>query len=120
MPFQTRYLFTASMDVEAEKEALFEEIYDTDHIPLLTKVPGIVSVARFKREDRTWIMGGERMTISVEDEPQYSALYEIESPDVLVSDAWAKAVDQGRWPSEVRPYTSNRRHTLRRLVFSAP
>ena len=80
MPFQTRYLFTASMDVEAEQEALFEEIYDTEHIPLLTKVPGIVSVARFKREDLTLIMGGERMTISVEDEPQYSALYEIESP----------------------------------------
>ena len=119
MPFQTRYLFTASMDVEAEQEALFEEIYDTEHIPLLTKVPGIVSVARFKREDLTLIMGGERMAISVEDEPQYSALYEIESPDVLASAAWAKAVDQGRWPSEVRPYTSNRRHTLRRLVFSA-
>jgi hypothetical protein len=34
---------------------------------------------------------------------------------VLVSDAWAKAVDQGRWPVEVRPYVHNRRHVLRKL-----
>ena len=29
---------------------------------------------------------------------------------------WAKAVDAGRWPTEVRPYTHNRRHVLRKLV----
>jgi len=39
-------------------------------------------------------------------------LYEIENPEVLVSDAWAKAVDQGRWPGQVRPFTKNRRHVL--------
>ena len=120
MPFQTRYVYTAAMDVEPEKEALFEEIYDTEHIPLLIKVPGIVAVTRFKREDLTFIMNGERMSVTVADEPKYSAMYEIESPDVLVSDAWADAVDQGRWPGEARPYTSNRRPTLRRVVFSAP
>jgi hypothetical protein len=48
-----------------------------------------------------------------EGEPTFSAVYELESPEVLVSDAWAKAVDQGRWPGQVRPYTTNRRHTLR-------
>jgi hypothetical protein len=31
---------------------------------------------------------------------------------VLLTDAWAKAVEQGRWPSQVRPHTSNRRHLL--------
>ena len=47
-----------------------------------------------------------------EDEPKFRALYEIESPDVLLSEAWAKAVDAGRWPGEIRPYTKNRRHNL--------
>ena len=42
-------------------------------------------------------------------------MYEIESPEVLTSTAWADAVDSGRWPEQVRPYTSNRRHTLLRL-----
>ena len=52
----------------------------------------------------------------IEGEPRYSALYEVESPEVLVSDAWAKAVEQGRWPGEVRPFTRNRRHVLYRRM----
>ena len=117
MPFQTRYLFSAAMDVEPEKEALFNEVYDTEHVPLLLKVPGVISVARFTTQELTMIMGGQRKTIVVEKEPKYNALYEIESHEVLTCDAWAKAVDQGRWPAEVRPFTKNRRHVLyRRLV----
>ena len=58
------------------------------------------------------IIGGQRKTILGENEPTYNALYEIESPEVLTSDAWAKAVDQGRWPVQVRPFTKNRRHVL--------
>ena len=30
---QTKYLFTARMDVEPEKEDLFNEVYDEEHIP---------------------------------------------------------------------------------------
>ena len=105
------------MDVEPGKEAIFNEVYDTEHVPLLLRVPGILSVARFKTQELTMIIGGQRKTILVENEPTYNALYEIESPEVLTSDAWAKAVDQGRWPGQVRPFTKNRRHVLyRRLV----
>ena len=117
MPFQSRYLFSVAMDVEPDKEALFNEVYDTEHVPILKTVPGVIAVGRFKTEPLTMIIGGERRTIVVEAEPKYSALYEIESPEVLTSDAWAKAVDQGRWPDQVRPFTKNRRHVLyRRLV----
>jgi hypothetical protein len=34
---------------------------------------------------------------------------------VLISPEWAKAVEAGRWPKEVRPFTRNRRHALYRL-----
>ncbi|MCX5736647.1 MAG: hypothetical protein NTW68_20430 [candidate division NC10 bacterium] len=112
MPFQTRYVFSAAMDVEPSREALFNEVYDKEHVPLLLKVPGVVAVARFKKQEVTLVIGGERKTILVENEPTYNALYEIESPEVLVSEAWGKAVDQGRWPGQVRPYTKNRRHVL--------
>ena len=37
---KTRYVFTASMDVDPDKEALFNEVYDQEHIPELLKVPG--------------------------------------------------------------------------------
>jgi hypothetical protein len=117
MPFQTKYIFSAAMDVDPAKDALFHEVYDTEHVPLLLKVPGVVSVARFKKREVVMIIGGERKTILVENEPTYNAFYEIESPEVLLSDAWAKAVDHGRWPGQVRPYTRNRRHVLyERLV----
>jgi hypothetical protein len=116
MPFQTKYIFSAAMDVEPDKDALFNEVYDTEHVPLLLKVPGVVAVARFKKQEVTLIVGGERKTIIVENEPTYNAFYEIASPEVLVSDAWAKAVDQGRWPAQVRPYTKNRRHVLYRTL----
>jgi hypothetical protein len=62
------------------------------------------------------IMGGECKTIVAEGEPRYSAVYELESAEVLLSEAWAKAVDAGRWPSEVRPYTRHRRHALREVL----
>jgi hypothetical protein len=112
MPLQTRFLFSAAMDVEPSREALFNEVYDKEHVPLLLTVPGVVSVARFKTRPVTMIIGGERKTIVFEQEPRYNALYEIESPEVLATEAWGRAVDQGRWPGQVRPYTKNRKHLL--------
>ncbi len=118
MPFQTRYLFSAAMDVEPDREALFNEVYDREHVPMLMAVPGVVSVSRFKTQELTMIIGGQRKTIVVENQPRYSALYEIKSPEVLTSDAWARAVDSGRWPDHVRPYTKNRRHVLHARIDS--
>jgi hypothetical protein len=112
---RTRYLFTAAMDVEPDKEALFNEVYDTEHIPELLKVPGVLAVTRTTLAPLKMSMGGEVKTIVAEGEPKYSAIYELESAEVLTSDAWASAVERGRWPAQVRPYTRNRRHTLRKV-----
>jgi hypothetical protein len=116
MAGRARYLFVASMDVDPEKETLFNEVYDTEHIPNLLKVPGVLSARRYTTEVLTMMIGGEKKTIVPEGEPKYSAVYELESAEVLSSEAWARAVEAGRWPAEVRPYTSNRRHRLLRLV----
>lgn len=116
MAILSPYLFSASMDVEPAQEQLFNDVYDKEHVPLLLTVPGVISVARFKRQELTMIIGGQRKTIVLENEPRFNALYELDSPQVLTSPAWAKAVDQGRWPGEVRPYTTNRRHVLYRRI----
>ena len=116
MPVTTKYIFIASMDVEPDKEALLNEVYDTEHVPALLKVPGVLSVTRFAAEPFTMSLGREERSVAVGEEPKFSAVYEIESPDVLVSDAWAAAVEAGRWPAQVRPYTSNRRQVLRRVI----
>jgi hypothetical protein len=114
MPITSKYLFVVSMDVAPDKEALFNEVYDVEHIPSLLKVPGVRAVSRMAGEPFTVSLGGEEKRIE-HDGPRYSALYEIDSPQVLVSPEWAKAVELGRWPTHVRPFTSNRRHALYRV-----
>jgi len=34
----------------------------------------------------------------------------------METQAWQDAVEAGRWPTEVRPYTSNRRFELRKVI----
>ncbi len=116
MPIATKYLFIVSMDVTKEKEALFNEVYDTEHVPLLLKVPGVRAVTRWKTEPAAFNLGGERKVLDGGTEPNYVAIYEIDTPDVLLSKEWAEAVEKGRWPGEVRPFTSNRRHIVRKAL----
>ena len=116
MPLAAPYLFVVSMDVAPEKEALFNEVYDTEHVPLLLKVPGVRSVTRMRTEPASVMIGGEKKPVSGEGAPTYVAMYEIDSPEVLTSRAWALAVEEGRWPSQVRPFTTNRHHILRKVI----
>jgi len=116
MPITAKWIFTAAMDVDPDREAVFNEVYDREHIPIISKVPGVISVTRMKLETLRMTMGGETKEMDPQGAPRYAAVYELDSPDVLTSAAFAQAVDQGRWPTEVRPYTKNRRHTLYRVT----
>jgi hypothetical protein len=115
MPINSKYIFVASMDVDTEKEALFNEIYDTEHVPNLLKVPGVHSATRMKGEPFAVSIGGSTRNINHEG-ARYSAVYEIDGPGVLVSPEWVKAGEAGRWASEVRPYTRNRSHVLYKVL----
>ena len=116
MAGKAKYLMIASMDVDAEHDAIFNEVYDKEHVPNLSKVPGVLGISRYKRDTLTMNIGGERKTIEIANEPAYTAIYELENPDVLTSPAWNKAIEDGRWPSQVRPHTKNRRHVLLKLM----
>ena len=111
-----RYLFIVSMDVAPEKEALFNEVYDTEHVPYLMQVEGVRGVRRSVSRPFQVRIGGELKQVSSDGQPRYCAIYEIDDPSVLASDAWAEAVERGRWGSEVRPFTSNRSHALREVT----
>ena len=111
MPFSTKYVFVVSMDVDPDKEALFNEVYDTEHVPLISTVPGVRAASRLVGEDFVHQLGGATMKKAHEG-ARYTAIYEIDSPAVLLSPEWAKAAEQGRWPTEVRPFTRNRSHKV--------
>jgi hypothetical protein len=116
MPITTKYVFIASMDVAPEKEALFNEVYDREHVPNLLKVPGVRAVTRLRTEPASFRIGGQSRPVGGAGAPTYTAIYEIDSPEVLTSAAWSEASERGRWPAEVRPYTSNRHHIVRKVV----
>ena len=116
MSISTRYVFIVSMDVDPEKEDLFNEVYDTEHVPYLLDVPGVIAVTRLKARDFEVSLGGELKSVPRGETPVYHAIYEIESPEILKSEAWTEAVEHGRWPDEVRPHTRNRRHSLQQVM----
>jgi len=59
------------MDVEPHREALFNDPYDNEHLPLLLKLPGSVNAVRY----RTTGAG----------EPRYLCAYEVERTDLPMS-----------------------------------
>jgi hypothetical protein len=111
MPITSKYLFVVSMDVDPDKETLFNEVYDTEHVPNILKVPGVRAASRMAGEAFTHSIGGVQAR-KEHDAPRYTAIYEIDSPEVLLSPDWQKHAEAGRWPAQVRPFTRNRRHHL--------
>jgi hypothetical protein len=104
------------MDIDPEKEDLFNEVYDTEHIPAILNVPGVINVERLKSQTMKMNFGGQVRDMDTSQEPTYTAIYRIEGPEVLETSEWGKAVETGRWPDEVRPYTSNRQFVLRKMM----
>jgi hypothetical protein len=95
---KTRYLFWVMMDIEPHREALFNDLYDNEHLPLLMKLPGSVNAVRY----RTKTPG----------EPKYLCAYEVENTELPMSKLWNDTSDIGRWKPEVRPYTYNKRYIV--------
>jgi hypothetical protein len=100
----TPYVFWVMMDVEAHREALFNELYDTEHVPLLLKLPGCVNAVRYRT--------------SAAGEPRYLCAYEVERADLPMSKLWNDTSDVGRWKPEVRPYTFNKRFIVSERIRS--
>jgi len=92
---KTPYVFWVMMDIEPHREALFNELYDTEHLPLLSKLPGYVNAVRYRT--------------STPGEPRYLCVYEVERADLPQSKQWNDTSDIGRWKPEVRPYTYNKK-----------
>ena len=105
------YLFVASMNVQPSKEALFNEVYDSEHMPNALNVPGILGAVRYRKVALDLAIGG-KIQRSENSFPIYTAIYGVEHPAVLVSDEWARTVELGRWPAAVRPFTTDRQHVL--------
>jgi hypothetical protein len=68
---------------------------------MLLKVPGVRNGARYRLDNST-VPGMQR----------YLTIYEIDSPDILKSDAWEKAGAFGDWATKIRPKLTARHHSV--------
>jgi hypothetical protein len=101
MPGSRSHIFFVQLDIPAADESEFNRIYDTEHFPMLAKVPGVRSAARY-RLDHSTVAGMER----------YLTIYELDSPAVMQSEAWEKAGAYGDWVAKIRPQLTSRQHSV--------
>jgi hypothetical protein len=102
---KTPYVYWVMMDIEPHREALFNELYDKEHLPLLLGLSGCVNAVRYRT--------------SAPGEPRYLCAYEVERKDLPMSKLWDDTSDIGRWKPEVRPYTSNKRFIVSERITPA-
>jgi hypothetical protein len=86
-------LFNA-MNIPAEHDADFNAWYLQEHLPALSKIPGVLSGRFFRSE-------GERST------HRYIVMYHMTAPDLPDTPEWRKAADTP-WSDKVRPYFRDR------------
>ena len=99
------HLFFVQMNIAAEHEPEFNRVYDSEHFPMLTKVPGVLSSARYRLDNSN----NPKMQ-------RWLTVYEVEAPAVLETPAWAEAGSYGSWATKIRPLTTDRHHTLFRTI----
>jgi hypothetical protein len=44
------YIYVVQMNIPADREAEFNRVYDTEHVPMLSKVSGVNKVTRYRLE----------------------------------------------------------------------
>ena len=99
------YAYLVMMDIPAELEDEFNRIYDTQHVPNIVKAEGVNGCVRYKVE-----------STNKEGMARYAALYDIDSPDVPQSKGWITESEKGDWAPNIRPYATNRSHTIYKKV----
>lgn len=86
-------LLLVGMTPAPDVEAAFNAWYDTEHVPALARVAGVVCARRFHTN-----AGG----------PKYVALYHLASPGVVDTPEWKQASRSTPMPQRVREKISNR------------
>src|SRR5215472_5683234 len=86
-------LLVVAMTPAASVETAFNAWYDTEHVPALARVPGVLSARRFR---------------AAAGNPKYVALYHLASPEVVSGADWKRASESTPMPDHIRPQISDR------------
>jgi hypothetical protein len=86
-------LLLVGMTPAQAHETAFNAWYDTEHVPALARVPGVLCARRYRTN------GGN---------PKYLALYHLTAPGVVDSPEWKRASESTPMPQHVRDQITNR------------
>jgi hypothetical protein len=75
-------------------ETEFNAWYDTEHVPALARVPGVLNARRFRANHTSG--------------PKYLALYHLASPEVITGPDWRRASESTPMPEHIRPQITDR------------
>lgn len=95
-PYGAAALFVVAMDIAELAEDEFNDWYNTEHIPLLTAVPGVICARRFR---------------TLRGAPRYAAIYHLAGSHAYASAPWCLA-DQTPWIKRMRRFQSNRQYLM--------
>ena len=99
-------LLLIMMEVEPEYEEEFNRWYWEEHVPERMAVPGFISARRYQ---------------IVEGSPKYLALYEVESAEVLQSEAYKTALANATpWTTRMRQHYTFTRNIYEELLAPTP
>ena len=87
------YIYVVQTNIPAELEAEFNRLYDAEHVPSFSKVPGCHKITRYRLEESE----APRMQ-------KYLTIYEVDSPAVVESETWREAREYGQWMTKIRPH----------------
>jgi antibiotic biosynthesis monooxygenase (ABM) superfamily enzyme len=81
-------LLLVMMDIDPEHEDDFNHWYDEEHVQERNAIPGFLTARRYR---------------AVEGGPKYLAIYEMDTPEVLDSEAYRYVSEEGRseWTERV-------------------
>lgn len=86
-----------TFEISPDDEAEFNEIYDTEHVPNILKLEGVLEVIRFrdaKPNDKGYLV--------------YTALYMMATENLHLTPEWTALSDLGRWAQAIRPRVKSR------------
>jgi hypothetical protein len=98
------YVLLVRLEIDPEHDAEFNDWYNTDHLPALSRVPGVSGARRY------------RATVG---SPTYLAVYELANADVPKSEAWRQAADSP-WTLRMRRLYGGLTMNLGQLVKALP
>lgn len=88
-----RGLLLVMIDIEPEHEADFNRWYEQEHFPERLNCPGFLSARRF---------------MAVEGGPKYLAIFDLENPEVLESEAYKAILGPSEWTKRVESNFTSR------------